>query len=89
MYVLSIPSKKVSSSLEIEYMGATKTINIHWKKSEKNNNVVVGPMTKLIRIMDDKKNIVTEKFNSFLFDISSYERYTKILTSFCAWIKKK
>ena len=87
MYVLSIPSKNVASHLEIKYMVGKKSINTI-KKNNKKNNIVVGPMSKLIRIMDDKKNIVTEKFNSFLFDISVYERYTKILSSFCAWIKK-
>lgn len=88
MYVLSIPSKNVISSLEIKYMVEDKTKNIFNKKPGKTKNVVVGPMTKLISIMDDKKNIVTEQFQLFLFDISAYERYTKILTSFCAWIKK-
>ena len=88
MYVLSIPSKNVASHLEIKYMVGKKSINTI-KKNNKKNNIVVGPMSKLITIMDDKKNIVTEKLNSFLFDISVYERYTKIPIIFLCLDKKK
>lgn len=84
MYVLFIPAKKVSTSLTIEY----KNINEILKKTFKHENeIIIDDILELIEITDKSNNIITDKYSSYLYDITSCVKYINILNDFCCWIK--
>lgn len=86
MYILCIPSKYVDSYLIIKYK-KSKNIIIK-KKFTSKNDIIVENLYELVEIKDKNDKIITNKYSSYIYDISLCDKYIKLLNDFCDSIKK-